>query len=61
MASVVSLPRNDITTQSLSDGASSPYVATILGNLRHWLDDDQQISELIERLPLINRENICKR
>ena len=45
----------------LADGASSPYVATILGNLRHWLDDDKQVSELIERLPSIHRETICKR
>ena len=46
---------------NLADGASSPYVASILGNLKHWLDDDPEISELIEKLPAINRENICKR
>ena len=46
---------------NLADGASSPYVASILGNLKHWLDDDPEISELIENLPSINRQNICKR
>ncbi len=46
---------------NLADGASSPYVATILGNLKHWLDDDPEISKLVQRLPLIRRENICKR
>ena len=45
----------------LSDGASSPYVATVLGNLRHWLEDDPEVSELAERLPMIRREDICKR
>jgi ArsR family transcriptional regulator len=46
---------------SLADGAKSPYVATILGNLRHWLDDDPDISQIVKRLPSINRENICKK
>ena len=45
----------------LSNGNSSPYVATLLGNLKHWLDDDPQISELIEKAPLINREELCKK
>jgi ArsR family transcriptional regulator len=45
----------------LADGRSSPYVANILGNLKHWLEDDQQIAALLERLPTIRREDICKR
>lgn len=44
----------------LADGANSPYVASLLGNLRHWLQDDPQISELVEKLPTIHRENVCK-
>jgi ArsR family transcriptional regulator len=46
---------------NLSDGASSPYVASILGNLRHWLDDDPEIEQLVDRLPFINRVDICKK
>jgi len=45
----------------LSEGGGSPYVATLLGNLRHWLDNDPQVVDLVERLPLIRREDICKR
>ncbi|MBW2020994.1 MAG: winged helix-turn-helix transcriptional regulator [Deltaproteobacteria bacterium] len=45
----------------LSDGSGSPYVATVLGNLRHWLEDDPQVVELVEKLPTIQRENICKK
>ena len=45
----------------LADGSSSPYVATVLGNLRHWLEDDLEVSDLVERLPTIRRENICNR
>ena len=43
----------------LGDGSRSPYVASILGNLRHWLDDEAEIKQLIKRLPGISREEIC--
>jgi ArsR family transcriptional regulator, arsenate/arsenite/antimonite-responsive transcriptional repressor len=45
----------------LRDGMKSPYVASLVGNLRHWLEDDQEVKELIKRLPTIQREEICKR
>lgn len=45
----------------LTNGADSPYVSSMLGNLMHWLNDDSQVSGLVERLPMIDRENICKR
>ncbi|UCF82538.1 MAG: winged helix-turn-helix transcriptional regulator [Desulfobacteraceae bacterium] len=44
-----------------TDGRSSPYVANALGNIRHWLEDDQQIIDLMEKIPHINREEVCKR
>ncbi|MFN2352956.1 MAG: ArsR/SmtB family transcription factor [Desulfopila sp.] len=43
----------------LSDGGQSAYVASLLGNLRHWLEDDAEILNLLDRLPTIHRENIC--
>jgi ArsR family transcriptional regulator len=45
----------------LADGSSTPYAASILGNLRHWLENDLEIREMIEKLPLIQREEICKK
>jgi len=45
----------------LADGSGSPYAATLLGNLRHWLQDDSEIAPLVERLPSIRREDICKK
>ena len=45
----------------LTDGGGSPYAANILGNLKHWLEDDQQIAALLGKLPTIRREDICKR
>jgi ArsR family transcriptional regulator len=43
----------------LADGAKNPFVASLLGNLRHWLEDDPDIAVLVARLPEINRETIC--
>jgi ArsR family transcriptional regulator, arsenate/arsenite/antimonite-responsive transcriptional repressor len=46
---------------NLTDGMKSPYVSSLMGNLRHWLEDDQEVKNLINRLPDIRREIICKR
>ncbi|RLC27615.1 MAG: transcriptional regulator [Deltaproteobacteria bacterium] len=45
----------------LADGGRSPYVASLLGNLRHWMEEDPEVRELLERLPAIRREEICAR
>ncbi len=45
----------------LTDGVNSPYVANLLGNLRHWLEDDPEVMELVKTLPGIRREDVCKR
>ena len=45
----------------LSDGGDNPYAASLIGNLRHWLNDDSEVEELVARLPEINRDIICKK
>ena len=45
----------------LSDGSTSPYVASLLGNLRHWLENDPDIAEIVNKLPDIRREDICRK
>ena len=45
----------------LADGNSSPYVATLLGNLRHWLQGDPEIGQVVEKLAEIQREKMCRR
>jgi len=44
-----------------ADGKESPYAATLLGNLRHWLEDDSDVRQLIEKIPCIRREEVCQR
>lgn len=43
----------------LADGYSSPYAASLLGNLKHWLDDDPDVSELIKKVPFLDRTELC--
>ena len=44
----------------LTDGRKSPFAASLRGNLQHWLEDEPEILELINRLPFIRREEICR-
>jgi ArsR family transcriptional regulator, arsenate/arsenite/antimonite-responsive transcriptional repressor len=45
----------------LTDGSKSPYAASLLGNLKHWLTDDTEIRTIVKNLSVIRREDICKR
>jgi ArsR family transcriptional regulator len=45
---------------SLSDGGRSPYAASLLGNLKHWLEDDPEIGDLFDRSGGLRREDICR-
>lgn len=45
----------------LTNGDHNPYTANFLGNLRYWLEDDREVSILLERLPMIRREEIVKK
>lgn len=44
----------------LTDGKSSPYAASLLGNLKHWLNDDPEVAELVKKAPFIHREDLCR-
>jgi ArsR family transcriptional regulator len=46
---------------SLADGKTTPYAANLLGNLKHWLDDNPEIIRLIEIIPSIRREDVCRK
>jgi len=45
---------------SLADGSQSPYAASMIGNVKHWLDGEPEIMDLMKKLPDIRREEICK-
>jgi ArsR family transcriptional regulator len=45
----------------LTDGSSSPYAATLLGNLKHWLAADPDVNNILEKLSVIKREEICRK
>src|SRR5512137_2341 len=40
---------------SITGGARSPYAASLLGHMRHWLSEDQEIRKLFDHLDDIRR------
>ena len=46
---------------TIADGRQSPYAASLLGNLRHWLNDEEDISELIATIDQIDRFEILNK
>ena len=45
----------------LADGSASPYAASVLGNLKHWLEEDPEIADLVKKVPLLHREELCRK
>ena len=45
---------------NLADGTQSPYAASLIGNMRHWLEDDPEIKDIMVKLPEIDRKDIIK-
>jgi len=45
----------------LADGKRSPYAASLLGNLRHWLADDPEIVELSKTALFLSRDELCRK
>jgi len=45
----------------LADGSASPYASSVLGNLKHWLDEDPEIVKLVKEVPFLNREELCRK
>lgn len=45
----------------LADGGRSPYAATMLGNLKHWLENEPEIVEIVGGIFTIQREEISKK
>ncbi|HPL62553.1 MAG TPA: metalloregulator ArsR/SmtB family transcription factor [Syntrophales bacterium] len=45
----------------LADGRGSPYAASLLGNLKHWLENDPEIARSVGKMSLIRREDLKKK
>ena len=45
---------------TLADGSDNPYAASLIGNLKHWLQDEPEVAQLMKTLPGIRRETICR-
>ncbi|MBF0228633.1 MAG: winged helix-turn-helix transcriptional regulator [Desulfamplus sp.] len=45
----------------LADGRQNPYASNLLGNLKHWINEEPEILDLIKSLPNADREIICRK
>jgi len=46
---------------TLADGRESPYAASLLGNLRHWLNDEPEVGRLMQSIDAIDRFKILNK
>ncbi len=46
---------------TLADGRQSPYASTLIGTLRHWLNDEPEISSIMENIDKIDRFEILNK
>lgn len=58
---VVSRREGQWVNYAPADGSRSPYAATLLGNLRHWLENDPDLRQALAQLPFVSREDLCRR
>lgn len=45
---------------ALTQGENNPYTASIMGNLKHWLEDSEEILYIKDNVEGVSRENICQ-
>ena len=45
----------------LADGKRNDYAKMMLRNLKGWLNEESEVRTLVEKLPEIDREKICKK
>jgi ArsR family transcriptional regulator, arsenate/arsenite/antimonite-responsive transcriptional repressor len=61
-AGLVTYTKNGLwVNYALTDGSRSPYAATLLGSLKHWLQDDPEVGILMRSLTTIRREDLCRK
>ena len=46
---------------TLADGGQSPFAAALLGNLRHWLNEETEISDLVAGIDVLDRFEILNK
>lgn len=46
---------------SLLNGSSNPYAAGMLRELRTWLEEQPELSDILKKAPYVSREKICRK
>ena len=45
----------------IASAPETPYGASILGNLRYWLENDETVMALYRKIPEIRKRNLCSK
>ena len=46
---------------SLSDHSENPLARTMLGHLRHWLNEEPEVAVMVRKIPFLDREALCRK
>ena len=61
-AGLITYQKNGLwVNYKLADGTQSPFAASLISHLYHWLEDDSDSKELVMQLPGIDRHIILNR
>ena len=61
-AGLITYQKNGLwVNYKLADGTQSPFAASLISHLHHWLEDDSDIRDLVRLLPGIDRNVILNR
>jgi ArsR family transcriptional regulator len=42
----------------LADGSNTPYAASLLGNLKHWLEDVPEVAQVLKKAATVTRKEL---
>jgi len=55
---VISRREGSWVNYRLTDGSESPYARAMLSHLNDWLDEDEEVRDILSKLPQIDRERL---
>ncbi|MCF8091574.1 MAG: metalloregulator ArsR/SmtB family transcription factor [Desulfotignum sp.] len=61
-AGLITYKKNGLwVNYQLADGTQSPFAASLISHLHHWLEDDPEVQTMVQTLPAIDRNTILNR
>ena len=45
----------------LTEAKNNPYASGLLRQLKNWLNEDGEVSEMAKKVPFVSREELCRK